>query len=99
MVGQFVIETCIFLKTYLRNSNVSAAALDQETVLMSTEGNRYFSLNALGTDIWRLLEQPRTTREIVAAIRSNYDVDEEQASQDVNEFLEALESRKLISTQ
>lgn len=66
---------------------------------MSTEGNRYFSLNTLGTDIWELLEQPISKQEIIDVIRGNYDVDEEQARQDVTEFLEALESRKLISIQ
>ena len=66
---------------------------------MSTEGNRYFSLNALGTDIWKLLDQPRAMPEIIDAIREKYDVDEQQALRDVSEFLETLESRKLISTQ
>ena len=66
---------------------------------MSTEGNRYFSLNTLGTAIWELLEQPRNISEIVEAIQSSYDVDGEQARQDVTEFLEVLESRKLISAQ
>ena len=66
---------------------------------MSTEGNRYFSLSTLGTDIWELLEQPISKQEIIDVIRGNYDVDEEQARQDITEFLEALESRKLISIQ
>ena len=87
------------MKAYLQSSDISAATLDEETVLMSTEGNRYFSLNALGTDIWELLAQPRTAPEIVETIQANYDVDEEQARRDVNEFLEVLESRKLISVQ
>ncbi len=66
---------------------------------MSTEGNRYFSLNPLGTDIWKLLEQPQSKQDIVDAIRAHYDVDEEQAHRDVSEFLEVLESKKLISAQ
>lgn len=65
---------------------------------MSTEGNRYFSLNSLGTQIWAFLEQPRTMQEIVGAVESNYEIDEIQARQDVGEFLEVLESRNLIIT-
>jgi len=99
MAGSIGSRARLFLKTYLRNPDISAATLDEETVLMSTEGNRYFSLNTLGTDIWELLEQPISKQEIIDVIRGNYDVDEEQARQDVTEFLEALESRKLISIQ
>jgi hypothetical protein len=98
MAGLFIFRK-FFLKVYVRNSSVNAAPLDNETVLMSTEGNRYFSLNSLGSDIWELLEHPRSIPDLVSAIQADYDVEEDQARQDVIEFLEVLQARKLVSTQ
>lgn len=87
------------MKVYIRHPTVNAAPLNGETVLMSTEGNRYFSLNSLGSDIWALLDQPRTLADLVDAIRADHDVEEDQARQDVMEFLEALQARNLVSAQ
>lgn len=98
MAGLFCYRKSV-LKVYMRNPSVNAALLDNETILMSTEGNRYFSLNSLGSYIWELLEKPRSLSDLVSAIQADYDVTEDQACQDATEFLDVLHARKLISTQ
>lgn len=76
-----------------------AASLDDETILMSTEGNRYFSLNSVGRYIWESLAEPQTMANLVDVIQDNFEVDTVTARQDVEEFLEVLESRNLVAVQ
>ncbi len=63
---------------------------------MSVENNRYFSLNRLGSAIWDCLEQPRSLDEIVQSICESYTVEEPLARGDITEFLDTLQSRKLV---
>lgn len=76
-----------------------AASLDNETILMSTERNRYFSLNSLGRHIWESLAEPQTMADLVDGIQDKFEVDEATARRDLQEFLEVLESRNLVAPQ
>lgn len=76
-----------------------AASLDDEVILMSTQGNRYFSLNSVGRYVWELLDEPQTMSNLVDGIRNRFKVDRTTARQDVEEFLEVLKARNLVSVQ
>ena len=57
---------------------VGAATIDFTGIL---------SLNESGTMLWRLLEKGATREELVKAITSEYDVEEDVAFSDVDEFI------------
>lgn len=48
------------------------------------------TLNATGAFIWELLEQEQTVESLVAALTQTYEVTEEQARQDVQNFVNRL---------
>ena len=48
------------------------------------------TLNATGAYIWELLEQEQTVESLVAALTQTYEVTEEQARQDVQNFVNRL---------
>ena len=48
------------------------------------------TLNATGAYIWELLEQEQTVESLVAALMENYEVTEEKARQDVQNFVNRL---------
>jgi pyrroloquinoline quinone biosynthesis protein D len=53
------------------------------------------TLNVLGTEIWKLCEG-KTLEEIVATLRDNFDVEEDDLRNDVVEFLDHLKQEGLI---
>lgn len=54
------------------------------------------SLNELGKFLFELLEQEQTLDSLVAAVTDGYDVDEQTARADVEDFLRSLREKKLL---
>ncbi|HXK59318.1 MAG TPA: PqqD family protein [Acidobacteriota bacterium] len=55
-----------------------------------------FTLNEVGATIWHLIDPRRDLDDIARSISQEFDVSEEKAREDANEFLTLLESRRLI---
>jgi hypothetical protein len=55
-----------------------------------------FTLNALGSMIWKLINGQTTARGLAEAVRNEYDVEAAVAEEDVVEFLRSLEGAGLI---
>jgi hypothetical protein len=56
-----------------------------------------YTLNGVGSDIWSLLESPKSIDDIVTALCDEYDASRESISRDVHEFLAELETNGLIN--
>lgn len=54
------------------------------------------SLNELGKFLFELLEREQTLDSLVAAVTDSYDVDEQTARADVEDFLRSLREKKLL---
>lgn len=54
------------------------------------------SLNELGKFLFELLEREQTLDSLVAAVTDSYDVDEQTARTDVEDFLRSLREKKLL---
>ena len=52
--------------------------------------NGMIRLNSSGAMLWKTLEQGATWEELVLALTVQYEVSQEEASQDVDEFIETL---------
>jgi Coenzyme PQQ synthesis protein D (PqqD) len=76
--------------------NVLRQEVDGELVLLDVESGLYFSLNEVGVSIWAAIEAGRNRADILRLILEEYDVDEAQASVDVDGLLAELRSRGLI---
>lgn len=74
------------------------AEVDDETVLMSINDSGYLGLNAVTTDIWKLLSTPQTATNLIAKLVKMYDVEPEQCEQEVNTVLKAMVRRKIVQT-
>lgn len=55
-----------------------------------------YTFNALGSQLWGLLERTHTEPELVAWVTEQYDVDEEHAREDVRSFLADLQAVGLV---
>jgi 16S rRNA U1498 N3-methylase RsmE len=82
---------------------VLATAQGDELVLFDTRGERYFTLNEVGSRIWALLAEETSPDEIVDQLRTEYampaGVSGDPIVQDVTRLLEELRSAHLLSVE
>ena len=78
------------------DSDVIVTELDGEAVLLNLETKLYFSLNATGVAIWKLLEEGLTLGQIGERLIQEYDVTPEKAQQCVLDLVNQLNDEKLI---
>jgi hypothetical protein len=67
-----------------------ASANDDGLVLLNVETGEIYTSNAIGSRIWRLLEQGRGEAEIAAQLAEAYGRPESAIAQDVHEFIGGL---------
>lgn len=71
---------------------------DGSGVLLHLGNKFYYSLNATGSFIWRLLEETEELTEegLLTAVMDNFEVDKKDAEKDVQEFMGELSKEGLI---
>lgn len=74
-----------------------ASDLPDETILLNLPRGRYFGVNGVAREIWRLVQQPTTVGAIADAIVEQYDAPAAQVEKDVHAFLDELRSNELIT--
>jgi Coenzyme PQQ synthesis protein D (PqqD) len=72
-----------------------------ETIIVPVVGgvgdlDAIFTLNEVGSYIWRLIDTPTTVQAIADAVARTFDVAETEAARDVVEFLDKLAAAGLI---
>ena len=78
------------------SKNVFAQEIDEETIILDSETQEYFSINEIGKVILSLIEEKKNLEEIKAEMLDMYEVPQEQLEKDVLNFLQALEQKGLI---
>jgi len=79
------------------DSDVIVTELDGEAVLLNLDTKLYFSLNATGVAIWKLLDEGLTLGQIGERLFQEYDVTPEKAQQCVLDLVGQLNDEKLVS--
>lgn len=59
--------------------------------------SRIAVLSPVAKFLWEQLQQEKTIAELVEAVTDTYEVSEEEAEKDIQEFIERLQENKLIS--
>ncbi len=80
----------------MRQSGITAAEIDGETVLMNMESGKYYGFNHVGTRIWELLEKKRCVGDLCEAIAADYDVGSKECTDGVLSFLNNLAKHEII---
>jgi hypothetical protein len=70
--------------------------LSGEAAILNLKSGVYFGLNTVGASIWKLIQEPRSVKEIQDAIQEEYDVELDQCERDVLELLQELSTHGLI---
>lgn len=82
---------------YQRRSDIIAADMNGEKVMMDITTGKYYNLGEVGGRIWELLENPLSNEELISKLLEEYDVSAEQCAADVAPFIEKMLSIGLIS--
>ncbi|MES2441562.1 MAG: PqqD family peptide modification chaperone [Pseudomonadota bacterium] len=81
----------------VRASQIIATEVDGEIVLISIEDGKYFGLDAIGSEIWRRLEEPRSVEALTAELQDHFDGDPETIERETLDFLDKLSEQKLLA--
>jgi hypothetical protein len=90
-------------ETYIRSSAVVSRLIAGETLVVPVRGKvgdlaSIYSFNAVGTTIWDALASPTSVIKLIDMIERDYDVNREQAAQDVESFLQEMQVAELVMT-
>lgn len=77
-------------------AGIVTADMDGEKAMLDIEKGKYYGINVIGSRIWELIDSPCTVQEIVAALKSEYDILETDCQQDVQKFIKSLYAKGLV---
>ena len=80
----------------VRTSDVVSAPLGADLAMMDLDSGSYFVLDAIGAAIWEQLDQPVRVRDLCERLRAQFDVTPERCEEDVLQYLEKLDARRLL---
>lgn len=81
------------------SSELVAANLDGEVVILGFRAGCYYSLDQVGAFVWDLLQTPRTVTTLRDAILNEYDIDPAQCETDLLRLLHELAAKDLLQIQ
>lgn len=73
--------------------------IEDEVVILDLKSNSYFGLNPVARLVWQQLEAERSVGDIVDEIASHFEVERQQVSEDVLDFLGQALSAGLVTPQ
>ncbi len=74
-----------------------AARVGDDLVMMSANAGNYIGLNAVGSRIWELIEEPRDIDELCAQLQEEFQVSRETCMGEVRKFLKELEDHRAVA--
>jgi hypothetical protein len=80
-------------------SNVLVRVLDQESVLLNLNTERYFGLDAVGTRMWQLVTSALSVESAYAQLMDEFDVNPQILRANLSDLLDHLNENGLIHVQ
>jgi len=70
--------------------------LSGEAAILNLKDSVYYGLNIVGASIWKLIQEPKTVKEIREAILKEFEVEPDRCERDILELLQELSVHRLI---
>jgi hypothetical protein len=80
----------------LRTSDLSARAIDGETIILDLRSSRYLSVTGVGSRIVELLDEERTMDELVDTLSCEYEAPRAVVRTDAERFVAQLGTAGLL---
>lgn len=81
-----------------QSGSALATEVDGEVVLIGIDSGQYYGLDAVGSAIWRGLDQPCRVDDLCARLQTDFDGDADTIERETLAFLDQLAARDLITT-
>jgi hypothetical protein len=78
------------------NDNVIWREVDEEAVILNIDTNNYYTLNKIGTEIWKNIKSNNKLGDIVKKVMNRYEVNEKRLLKDIEKLAAALQNEDLI---
>ena len=79
-----------------KSDAIAARLLGGEMMIMSAADSTFFTLDAVATLIWQAADGHTPLSQIAAKISKEYDVDQDQAERDAEEFVNELSQHGIL---
>jgi coenzyme PQQ synthesis protein D (PqqD) len=79
-----------------RNPNAAFRVYEGQATVVLPDQAEVNVLNEIGSLVWSQIDGRRTLRDIVAAVRENYEVEPDEAQKDVLEFIASLQAHRMV---
>jgi predicted RND superfamily exporter protein len=70
--------------------------IDGEVVMLSIENSEYYGMDKVGSRIWQLIEKPVSLNQLIGILLDEYEVTEEQCTEDTLKFIDQLMEKELV---
>lgn len=84
-------------EVWQRDENWVGSEIEDQFVMVNIDTGTYVALNASASEVWNLLEQPRTRTELEDNLRAIYTVDAETCAQSVTRVLDQMRELQLAA--
>ena len=84
------------LMTLITSSDVLAAHLSGEAVLLNLSDKSYYRLNETAAIVWAGLEKGESKEQILESLLAQYEIDADHAASEVDRVIDDMRSRNLI---
>ena len=78
-------------------ANIMHEIIDGEVVVVNLDNGTYYSLDAVGADVWTLLAEGRTLAAVVDAVAARYEGERDKIAAGIEAFLRRLQDEKLVT--
>ena len=85
-------------QNYVRHPQLAGRVVDGLAFIVTAEDNKLITLNAAATLLWQELKEPQNSDHLAAALSARYEVSLENAKADVQECLDDLVARQILTT-
>jgi hypothetical protein len=92
-------NTLALSSTVWRSPSQMSGCIDARAILLSVENGKYYSMNAMGTRIWELIQSPTRIDTLIRDLLEHFDVDAAMCEAEVLQFLARLRLEHLVEVQ
>ncbi|MBI2259673.1 MAG: PqqD family protein [Flavobacteriia bacterium] len=85
------------MNIYQRNLDLIVEEIDNELLILDVNNGKYFALNSVSNDIWKILENPLNVNEIISELTKIYDVDYKKCEEDTFVAIKKMLRLKIIN--
>lgn len=77
--------------------NALVQKVSDEMVILDSESGQYYTLNLMATEMLEHLKEGKSVEETALAICEEYDASKEEVLQDIEDMLDTLINKQLVS--